>query len=349
LVVIRWRTKQNTSFPPSGWASYASHIARGQRRNVQLYRDLDSLSTEIRSGALTIGNFDGVHLGHAKIAQQVRKRADEVDGPAVVFTFDPHPVRLLRPELAPPPLTWTRRKVELLGQLGIDAVIAYPTTPELLQLTPDEFFQQIIVQKMAAKAMVEGPNFNFGKDRAGDVHTLASLCEKNGMKLDIVEPLTRPGETEYVSSSRIRKLIAQGNVQVAREMLTQPYRIRGMVTHGAGRGAQLGFATANLEAVDTLVPEMGVYAGMSYRGDNVYAAAINIGPNPTFGEKARKIEVHLIDFQGSLYGEPLEVSFLSRLRDVTTFDGVEALQRQLDKDIHTTIQTFQQYQSQTSR
>lgn len=316
---------------------------------MQLYRDLDSLSTEIRSGALTIGNFDGVHLGHAKIAQQVRQRADEVGGPAVVFTFDPHPVRLLRPELAPPPLTWTRRKVELLGQLGIDAVIAYPTTPELLQLTPDEFFQQIIVQKMAAKAMVEGPNFNFGKDRAGDVKTLEALCQTNGIMLDIVEPLTRPGETEYVSSSRIRKLIAQGNVQLACEMLTQPYRIRGMVTHGAGRGAQLGFATANLEAVDTLVPEMGVYAGMSYRGDDVYAAAINIGPNPTFGEKARKIEIHLIGFQGSLYGEPLEVSFLSRLREVTTFPDAEALKRQLDQDIQTTIQTFQNYQSQTSR
>ncbi|QDU74784.1 Riboflavin kinase [Bremerella volcania] len=315
---------------------------------MQLYRDLDSLSTEIRSGALTIGNFDGVHLGHAKIAQQVRKRADEVAGPAVVFTFDPHPVRLLRPELAPPPLTWTRRKVELLGQLGIDAVIAYPTTPELLQLTPDEFFQQIIVQKMAAKAMVEGPNFNFGKDRAGDVKTLEALCLKNGILLDIVEPLTRPGETEYVSSSRIRKLIAQGNVQLACEMLTQPYRIRGMVTHGAGRGANLGFATANLEAVDTLVPEMGVYAGMSYRGDDAYAAAINIGPNPTFGEKARKIEVHLIDFQGSLYGEPLEVSFLSRLRDVTTFPDVDALKNQLNQDIQTTIQTFQNYQSKTS-
>ncbi len=316
---------------------------------MQLYRDLDSLSTEIRSGALTIGNFDGVHLGHAKIAQQVRKRADEVGGPAVVFTFDPHPVRLLRPELAPPPLTWTRRKVELLGQLGIDAVIAYPTTRELLQLTPEEFFQQIIVDKMAAKAMVEGPNFNFGKDRAGDVNTLKSLCQKHGILLDIVEPLTRSGETEYVSSSRIRKLIARGDVELACEMLTRPYRIRGMVTHGAGRGAGLGFATANLEAVDTLVPEIGVYAGMSYRGDNVYAAAINIGPNPTFGEKARKIEVHLIDFQGSLYGEPLEVSFLSRLRDVTTFSDIDALKAQLDKDIQTTIQTFQNYQSKASR
>lgn len=312
---------------------------------MQLYRDLDSLSTEIRDGALTIGNFDGVHLGHAKIAQQVRQRADEVGGPAVVFTFDPHPVRLLRPELAPPPLTWTRRKVELLGQLGIDAVIAYPTTLDLLELSPEQFFEQIIVDKMAAKAMVEGPNFNFGKDRAGDTSTLTRLCEQHGIRLDIVEPFTRTGESEYVSSSRIRKLIAAGDVQTARQMLTQPYRIRGMVTHGAGRGASLGFATANLEAVDTLVPEIGVYAGISYRGQDTFAAAINIGPNPTFGEKARKIEVHLIDYRGSLYGEPLEVSFLSRLRDVVTFPDVDALKQQLERDIQATVKAFQDYQS----
>lgn len=307
---------------------------------MQLFRDLDNLGSQFQHGALTIGNFDGVHLGHARIARQVRQRADEVGGPAVVFTFDPHPVRLLRPELAPPPLTWTRRKVELLGQLGIDAVIAYPTTPALLDLSPAAFFDQIIVQKMAARAMVEGPNFNFGKDRAGDTATLASLCSQNGIQLDILTPYTREGETEFVSSSRIRKLIATGDVQAADAMLTQPYRIRGMVTHGAGRGAQLGFPTANLEAIDTLVPAIGVYAGIAHRNEETFAAAINIGPNPTFGEKARKIEVHLIDFAGTLYGEPLEVSFLKRLRDVTTFPNVDALRQQLDNDIAAARQAY---------
>ncbi|MEW4454084.1 bifunctional riboflavin kinase/FAD synthetase [Bremerella sp. JC817] len=312
---------------------------------MQLYRDLDSLSADFRGGALTIGNFDGVHLGHARIAQLIRQRADEVGGPAVVFTFDPHPVRLLRPELEPPPLTWTRRKVELLGKLGIDAVIAYPTTRDLLNLSPEAFFEQIVVQKMAAKAMVEGPNFNFGKDRAGDTNTLAELCHKHGMQLDILQPFTRPGETEFVSSSRIRKLVAAGDVKLAGEMLTEPYRIRGMVTHGAARGSQLGFPTANLEAVDTLVPAIGVYAGIGYRGDEMFAAAINIGPNPTFGEKARKIEVHMIGFQGSIYGEPLEVSFLNRLRDVISFSDVEALKKQLDIDVQTAIKTFDEYQA----
>ncbi|RCS41348.1 bifunctional riboflavin kinase/FAD synthetase [Bremerella cremea] len=315
---------------------------------MQLFRDLEPLSSEYRHGALTIGNFDGVHLGHAQIVRQVRQRADEVGGPAVVFTFDPHPVRLLRPELAPPPLTWTRRKVELLGELGIDAVIAYPTTHDLLDLSPEAFFEQIIVQKIAAKAMIEGPNFNFGKNRAGDTTTLASLCQQHDIQLDILTPFTREGESEFVSSSRLRKLIAAGEVQTARDMLTQPYRIRGMVTHGAGRGASLGIPTANLEAIDTLVPDIGVYAGMAYRNGQTYAAAINIGPNPTFGEKARKIEVHLIGFQGTLYGEPLEVSFLSRLRDVTAFSGIDALKQQLALDIETTQQIFQDYQANST-
>lgn len=307
---------------------------------MQLYQDLQQLPPQIQHGALTIGNFDGVHLGHAQIARQVRSRADEVQGPAVVFTFDPHPVRLLRPELAPPPLTWTRRKVELLGSLGIDAVIAYPTDHDLLNLSPHDFFQQIVIQKLAAKAMVEGPNFNFGKDRAGDTTTLAHLCGQHRVQLDIVPPYTMPGETEFVSSSRIRKLIAAGDVSLAGQMLTQPYRIRGMVTHGAGRGAQLGIPTANLEAVDTLVPALGVYAGLAYRGDETFGAAIHIGPNPTFGDLVRKIEVHLIGYAGSLYGEPLEVAFLAKLRDVATFSGVDQLRQQLHADIRQAKKIF---------
>ena len=321
-------------------------FALRQRHDVRLYHNLDPFPAELTHGALTIGNFDGVHQGHAQIARQVRARADQVGGPAVVFTFDPHPVRLLRPELAPPPLTWTRRKVELLGELGIDAVIAYPTDKALLELSPEQFFQQIIVEKLQAKAMVEGPNFNFGKNRAGDTSTLAKLCSQYGIALDIVSPYTLPEETEFVSSSRIRKLIASGDVDTARHMLTRPYRIRGMVTHGAGRGAQLGIPTANLEAVDTLVPALGVYAGMGYRDEIVYPAAIHIGPNPTFGEQARKLEVHLIGFDGSLYGEPLEVAFLSRLRDVTTFADVTALKQQLTADIARAEQIFTQYQQQ---
>src|SRR5262249_36326724 len=159
-------------------------------------------------------------------------------GPAVVFTFDPHPVRLLRPEQAPPPLTWTARKAQLLAALGIDLVIAYPTDRELLELAPREFFDLIVRQKLEARAIVEGPNFYFGRGRAGMIDVLRSLATEAGMPLDIVEPVSVAGE--LVSSSRIRQLLAAGDVDSARAMLTEPYRIRGMVVHGAGRGLKLG-------------------------------------------------------------------------------------------------------------
>jgi len=306
---------------------------------VKCIRNITDLN-QLSGGAVTIGNFDGVHRGHRRIIERLKSNATKHDGPAIVFTFDPHPVRLLRPEQAPPPLTWTGRKAHLLNDLGVDGLIAYPTSRELLKLTPDEFFQQVIVDKLNAKAMIEGPNFFFGRDRAGDVHVLRELCDAHGIDLEIVEPLEQ-GDT-LISSSRIRAAIAEGNVEAAREMLTEPYRLRGMVIHGSSRGAQIGFPTANLDAIDTLPPTVGVYAGRAYISDangtngvnsDTHAAAIHIGPNPTFGEGAVKVEVHLIDFDGDLYGKPLEVDFLKRLRGVTKFDGVDALTAQLKKDV----------------
>lgn len=255
----------------------------------------------------------------------------ELGGPAIVFTFDPHPVRLLRPEAAPPPLTWTDRKADLLADLGVDAIIAYPTDEALLALSPEAFFRHIVLDKLAAKAVVEGPNFFFGKGRAGDIRRLDQLCRASGLRLEVVEPIASAGE--LVSSSRVRQLIQQGDVDAARRMLTQPYRIRGLVTHGAGRGHKIGFATANLEGIDTLLPGAGVYAGRAIADGNSWGAAINIGPNPTFGEHALKVEVHLIQFSGSLYGQLLEVDFLARLRDIQPFASVDALKEQLARDV----------------
>jgi riboflavin kinase/FMN adenylyltransferase len=280
---------------------------------------------------MTIGNFDGVHRGHARLIERLLAKARQVGGPAIVFTFDPHPVRLLRPQSAPPPLTWTDRKAELLSELGVNAVIAYPTDEALLALSPEEFFQQIILDKLQARGMVEGPNFFFGRSRAGDIATLARLCTRSNVSLEIVEPLVTGGD--IVSSSRVREAIAAGDVDLARAMLTRPYRVRGMVTHGAGRGMRLGFPTANLEAIDTLLPAQGVYAARTFTAAGNWPAAINIGPNPTFGENAVKIEAHLIGFHGSLYGQPLEIEFLSRLRSIRPFESVEALKAQLQHDV----------------
>jgi riboflavin kinase/FMN adenylyltransferase len=298
---------------------------------VRLLRSLNALAGDLLGGAVTIGNFDGVHLGHARLIERLLAKARQVSGPAIVFTFDPHPVRLLRPQSAPPPLTWTDRKAELISELGVSAVIAYPTDEALLSLSPEGFFQQIILDKLAARGMVEGPNFFFGRGRAGDINTLGSLCARSAVSLEIVKPLTSGGQ--IISSSRVREAIATGDVDLAKALLTRPYRVRGMVTHGAGRGARLGFPTANLEAIDTLLPAHGVYAARAFSGAGNWPAAINIGPNPTFGENAVKIEAHLIGFRGTLYGQPLELEFLARLRSIRPFESVEALKAQLHQDV----------------
>lgn len=298
---------------------------------MKVIRELADFPAALRGGAVTIGNFDGVHCGHASIIERLRRAASAVGGPAIVFTFDPHPVRLLRPAEAPPPLTWTDRKADLLAELAVDAMVAYPTDEALLQLSAEEFFAQIIRQQLDARAIVEGPNFRFGRDRSGTVETLQQLASAAGVMLDVVEPLTTDGEV--VSSSRVRRLIADGRVDEARRLLTHPYRIRGLVVHGVGRGHKLGFPTANVDAIDTLLPGPGVYAGAVEVGGECKAAAINIGPNPTFGEQALKVEVHVIDWHEPLYGTVLEVDFLSRLRDIQRFESIELLQQQLDRDV----------------
>lgn len=298
---------------------------------MKLLRSLDQLSPGDVGGAVSIGNFDGVHLGHARIVERLRAWAGRLGGPAVVFTFDPHPVRLLRPEQAPPPLTWTDRKAELLGALGVDTLVAYPTDEALLQFQPEDFFQTIVRQHLQARALVEGPNFYFGRDRAGDIPMLGRLCESAEIRLEVVQPVLASGD--YISSSRIRQLIREGQLGEAGKLLTQPYRIRGMVTHGAARGARIGFPTANLSAVDTLLPAPGVYAGRAFPESGESPAAIHIGPNPTFGENALKVEVHLLNFAGNLYGQPLEVDFLERLRDIRPFPDLAALVDQLTRDV----------------
>lgn len=298
---------------------------------MPIIRDLDQLTDAQRGGAVAIGNFDGVHRGHLRIVERLLKRARELGGPAIVFTFDPHPVRLLRPGQCPPPLTWTARKAQLLAQHGVDIIVAYPTDQQLLDLSAAEFFNQIVRQTLDARALVEGPNFYFGHNREGDVGLLAELAAAADISLDVVEPLTIHGQ--LVSSSLIRALIADGEVARAAKLLSAPYRIRGMVTHGAGRGVKLGIPTANLEAVDTLLPHPGVYAGRAWVDGRSYAAAINLGPNPTFGEGLTKVEVHIIDHDEVLYGQPLEVEFFQRLRDVQAFDNQEALVAQMQADI----------------
>ncbi len=287
---------------------------------------------ECRRGAVAIGNFDGVHRGHAALVAELRRRADAAGGPAVALTFDPHPLQLLRPD-APllPPLTTLADRARLLHELGADHVLILHTTADLLALPAAVFFAEVLQTRLAVRAIVEGVNFAFGHNREGDVHTLERLCPPAGIALAVVPPVIV--DDQEVSSSRVRTALLAGAVEEAAGMLGRPHRLHGTVSAGRRRGQALGFPTANLEQLETLAPGDGVYAVRTAVDGTVFAGAANVGPNPTFGEDARKVEAHLIGFHGDLYGQPLAVDFVRRLRDTRPFAGVAELVEQLRRDI----------------
>lgn len=300
---------------------------------MAVYRiDWNALPPEdCRRGAATIGNFDGVHRGHAALLAALRRQADEFHGPALALTFDPHPIELLRPGQSPPQLTTAEDRSQLLHELGADHVLVLRATHELLALRAAEFFSQVIQERLAVRALVEGSNFGFGRGREGDVAMLARLCEAARIRLSVVPPVIFAGGE--VSSSRVRAALTSGNVREATSLLGRPYRLHGLVGSGQRRGQQLGFPTANLEQMETLVPGEGVYAVRVPHEGKTWPGAANIGPNPTFGENARKVEIHLIGFHGDLYGRPFAVDFIERLRETRPFKSVAELVEQLRRDI----------------
>lgn len=297
---------------------------------MEVFRSLDDAAV-CQNGFVSIGNFDGVHRGHQSMIAELIRNSRQHAAPAVVFTFDPHPIALLRPGQSPPPLSTTERKIERLSQCGVDGVIVYPTDQELLQLTPREFFDRIVLGRLQARGLVEGPNFFFGHHRAGNIETLRGFCGAAGVELEIVPPVV-VGD-QLVSSSEIRRLIADGRVREAGTLLGATYRVSGTVVRGAERGRTIGFPTANLEGIRTVLPRDGVYAGRAFVETNWFAAGINIGPSPTFADQERKVEVHLDGFAGDLYGRRMAVELAERLRDTVKFDGIDKLKTQLAIDI----------------
>ena len=299
---------------------------------VNRHRTADDLDEQFRAGAVSIGNFDGVHRGHAVLVSRLCQMAASLGGPAVAVTFDPAPAAILRPGCVPPQLTTIERRTQLLKQCGVDRVVVCKTDRDLLNQTPEEFFLRLVISELAALGMVEGPNFYFGRNRAGDTQLLGKLCEERGIELEIVEP--QADSASIISSTRVRELLVYGNVDDANRLLTAPYRLKGTVVHGAARGREIGFPTANLSNVATLVPGPGVYGCRVLLGDGQsIAAATHIGPNPTFGDDGVKIEVHLLDFERDLYGADLEVDFIARVRGVVKFDSRSDLIQQLQRDI----------------
>lgn len=282
--------------------------------------------------AIAVGNFDGVHVGHATIARRLRAAADRHGVPALALTFDPHPAAIVRPAAAPVPLTTPDRRAALLLDLGLDAVLVQPADRGLVELDAEAFYAQVLRGGLRAVALVEGADFRFGAGRAGDVGRLAGWAAADGVELEVVPPVVVDGTA--VSSSRIRGLVTAGEIAAANALLTAPLRLSGTVVTGARRGAGLGFPTANLADLATLVPGPGVYAARAGAvGGQSWPAAVHVGPNASFGETVLSVEAHLIGFTGDLYGHRLDVDFLERVRDTRRFDSIEALKTQMRADV----------------
>lgn len=284
---------------------------------------------ELRGGIVCIGNFDGVHLGHAALLRHARSVVPVL--PVVAVTFDPHPLQLLAPDRYKPALTEPDQRARFLIDAGADQVAILRTVPELLNQKPRAFFERVIRDGFQARAVVEGEDFRFGKDRAGDNQDLQAMCEEIGIAFSICPPFSLDGEV--ISSSRIRDALTRGDIPRATRLQGRHYVLSGRVVEGQQRGRTLGIPTANLDHVPTLIPAEGVYAVWAWVDDIRYPAAANIGPNPTFGEQERKLEVHLIGFAGDLYGSILRVEFVERLRETRPFGSVEDLLNQVRSDI----------------
>jgi riboflavin kinase/FMN adenylyltransferase len=286
-----------------------------------------------RGTVATVGTFDGVHLGHWAVLQEIRARAEAAGRRSVLVTFDPHPLRIVRPEHAPPLLTTPVEKKEILAESGLDWAVFVTFTERLSRYEPRRFVEEILVGRLGVEELVIGYDHGFGRDREGDPASLERMGRELGFSVDVVSPVSAGGSA--ISSSRIRGLLSKGDVEAAARCLGRPYSIRGIVVRGDGRGRQLGFPTANLQVVggDKLIPPPGIYAVRGVLRSGSHAGALHLGPRPTFKGSPPSIELHLVDFEGEIYGEEVRVDFVDRLRGVEPFTTVDALVRQIRSDV----------------
>ena len=288
---------------------------------------------------LALGNFDGLHRGHIKIIERVRRVATERAATAVVMTFDPHPPRVVRPDKAPPLLMTKAQRLEGIERAGLDGVAVVRFTPDLSRWDPETFVRTVLVEWLHASEVWVGANFLFGHDRAGNFSMLRSLGARYGFRTEKIDPVRY--KDFVVSSTRVRRLVTEGRVDEAGALLGHHYFVDGVVVRGAGRGRELGFPTANVRTENELPPPSGVYATTVTIDDIVLASVTNIGTRPTFGDVDKPvIEVHIFDYDRDLYDRRVRVSFLQRLRDERAFPDVDALRAQIDADCRSARRLF---------
>ena len=284
-----------------------------------------------RRPVLALGNFDGVHLGHRSIIEDVVQSAARRGATPVVLTFDPHPTRIVRPEAAPRLLMTSEQKVGVLRELGVEGVAIVRFTKDVALWDPETFVRLVLREWLGVAEVWVGANFVFGHDRAGNVTKLRQLGAKYGFRAEAIEPVRY--KEFVVSSSRARQLIGEGRVEEAATLLGRHYSLDGIVVHGLQRGRTLGFPTANLDTENELLPPNGVYATVATLDGVEYPSVTNIGVRPTFHlPSATVVETHVLDLDRDLYGKPMRVAFVHRIREERTFGGVEALKAQITAD-----------------
>lgn len=300
------------------------------------WTDLDQVPPGFGPSVVTIGNFDGVHLGHRQVLTRMVADAAAAGAQSVAVTFDPHPRRLHRPEDAPPLITGVRDKLELLASTGLDAVLVQPYTWEFARQSPEEFVRRFLVDGLRAVTVVVGRDVRFGWQNAGDLSTMLELGSRHGFTVEVIPEVTTPDGARRWSSTWVRELLRSGDVAGAAEILGRPHRLRGVVVEGDKRGRDLGFPTANLASdADGLVPADGVYAGWLSRpsGDRL-PAAISIGTNPTFAGESRRVEAYVLGRTDlDLYGDEILLEFVERLRPTLKFDSIDDLIATMHDDV----------------
>jgi riboflavin kinase/FMN adenylyltransferase len=279
---------------------------------------------------LALGNFDGLHRGHLKIVERVKRGALEHGGCPMAMTFDPHPPRVVRPDKAPPLLMTHAQKLEALQRAGLQAVAVVRFTHELSRWDPETFVRTVLVDWLRVSEVWVGANFLFGRDRTGNFSLLRTLGQRYGFRAEKIDPVRY--KEFVVSSTRARRLVGEARMDEAGGLLGHPYYIDGTVVEGRRKGRELGFPTANLRTDNELVPPDGVYATTVTVDGIVHAAIANTGVRPTFGESERTIEAHLLNFNGDLYGKTVRLAFVQRLRDERRFEDVDALRAQIEAD-----------------
>lgn len=316
-----------------------SIVIQHAEKPIHLFHGTESANIS-RPTVLTMGVFDGLHLGHQLIIKTVVERAKEINATPTVITFDPHPRAVLFPESAPPLLQTLDQRISAFGVLGIEQSIVIPFTKELSQQPAEEFLKDIVHERLQAKEVYLGQGFFFGKDRAGNIDLLRSVSRELGFFADEIGEVKLRGVR--ISSSKIRGLLLEGRINLARRMLGRPYGVEGRVIHGAERGRKLGFPTANLQPQNRVIPKSGVYVTSTLINDEWRQSVTNIGVRPTFENDAEpSVETFVLNWDGDLYGDVVRVRFLHRIRAEKKFSSIDELTAQIQKDIKRAENYFQ--------